>query len=327
MYPSFMTMTEADGEDALHPAGWDQRLYMIGAGGFRFTKHTLALGDDLFLEENQLLEGSLRVDGAIREGRLQIALLQSENYRILGYAADGRLQTISYNGSKWDVAASAPGAAITFNASASLVSRILCGSALERLEARMTSGRDNQSLILPYTSQSAALETFIRGSIRRAMNGSLGQCELELFHEDLAEIVGALIDEIASVESIQVKGRFKTMYSLSRAVEDLLWECPTTSPSELNLDFVAGKFGCSRRYIQLALSGTFGVGFTALKRCVRLHQARRALRETTSSITEVAMKHEFEHLGRFAAYYKDFFGVLPGLDRSGARLDPGVKKG
>jgi AraC-like DNA-binding protein len=321
VYPRFATRTEADGEGALHPDGWEIRHYTIRPGAVRFTKHILSLGEDLVLEEDHLHAGSIRVDGAISEGRLQIALLQLENHRVFGSAADGGLQVVSCNGSAWDAAGGAPASALTFNATESLVGKIVSRSAVELLKSRFPSDGENWPLITSFTSQSGALEALIRGSIQRAREGAFGPDEQQRLRDDLSTVVGALIAEIAHVARVETDRPTKSHYFLARAVEKALWTGPITAGDRINLDLLASRFLCSRRYIQLAVSKTFGLSFTALKRCVRLHQARRALHETTLSITDVALRHEFEHLGRFAAYYKEFFGVLPGLERSGVRLN------
>ena len=44
---------------------------------------------------------------------------------------------------------------------------------------------------------------------------------------------------------------------------------------------------------------------------MRLHGARREIRVGKSSVTDVAMKWGFSHLGRFSGYYRDTFGELP----------------
>ena len=323
MYPRFVTRTEADGEGALHPDGWEMRHNTIRPGAPRFTKHALSLGEDLILEEDHLHAGSIRVDGAIGEGRLQIALLQLENHRVFGAAADGVMQVVSCNGSAWDAAGSAPASAVTFNATELLVGKIVSRSAVELLKARFQAEGENRPLITPFTRQTAALETLIRGSIQRAREGAFGPDEQQTLRDDLSRVVGAVIAEIAHVARVDVDRPTKSQHSLARAIEEALWTWPITADDRINLDSLASRFVCSRRYIQLAVSKTFGLSFTSLKRCVRLHQARRALRETTLSITDVALRHEFEHLGRFAAYYKEFFGVLPGLERSDVRLNAG----
>lgn len=58
-----------------------------------------------------------------------------------------------------------------------------------------------------------------------------------------------------------------------------------------------------------------------LKNC-RLEAARHELSNPgpeKTSVTDVAMRYGFHHLGRFAGYYKSAFGELPSetLSRSG----------
>lgn len=323
VHPRFATRTEADGESALHPEGWELRHYTIRPGALRFTKHTLSLGDDLFLEEHDVHAGSVRVHGSICEGRVQIAFLRLENYRVFGSSADGRLQVVSGNGSAWDAAGGAPATAITLNATEEFLGKLVSRSVAGLLNDRFADDGDSRPLITSLTSQSEALETLARVSIQRAKDGSFAPDERLQLRDDLARMVGAVIAEAALVERVETDRPTKSLHALARDIEEILWAGPITTGDRINLDSLASRFGCSRRYIQLAVSKTFGLSFTALKRCVRLHQCRKALRETPLFITDVALRHEFEHLGRFAAYYKTFFGVLPGLDRSGVKQGAG----
>lgn len=101
---------------------------------------------------------------------------------------------------------------------------------------------------------------------------------------------------------------------IALAIEKTLWNGPhvRTSEQDLSLDDFAEQYQVSRRTIQLAVQENFGMGFTALRRTIRLHQVRRAMNELPhKNVSELAMEFFFNHLGRFSREYFEAFGVLP----------------
>ncbi|GAB4176305.1 MAG: hypothetical protein Fur0032_16240 [Terrimicrobiaceae bacterium] len=67
----------------------------------------------------------------------------------------------------------------------------------------------------------------------------------------------------------------------------------------------------SRRTLHLGFLELYGLGPMAYLRVIRLNGARRDLRRARGSVTDIAMAWGFNHLGRFSAYYRQFFGELP----------------
>jgi AraC family ethanolamine operon transcriptional activator len=74
---------------------------------------------------------------------------------------------------------------------------------------------------------------------------------------------------------------------------------------------IAAHLGISERGLEYAFSRKYGVSPIRYFKFMRLHGARREIRVGKSSVTDVAMKWGFSHLGRFSGYYRDTFGELP----------------
>lgn len=74
---------------------------------------------------------------------------------------------------------------------------------------------------------------------------------------------------------------------------------------------IAVHFGVSERSLEYAFSRKYGVSPIQYFKYIRLHGARRDIRVGKSSITNVAMKWGFSHLGRFSGAYRETFGELP----------------
>ncbi|GAB3306209.1 helix-turn-helix domain-containing protein [Epidermidibacterium keratini] len=74
---------------------------------------------------------------------------------------------------------------------------------------------------------------------------------------------------------------------------------------------IARDAGVSVRRLQETFAEVHGISPKTYLRDYRLEQAHRALRAGQGSVTEVAQACGFNHLGRFAASYRERFGELP----------------
>lgn len=77
--------------------------------------------------------------------------------------------------------------------------------------------------------------------------------------------------------------------------------------------------GVSERTLRNAFQSVYGMSPIRFLQLHRLHQVRRSLRSgCAASVTEVALRHGFVNLGRFAAEYRQLFGESPSLTRRSA---------
>jgi AraC-like DNA-binding protein len=77
---------------------------------------------------------------------------------------------------------------------------------------------------------------------------------------------------------------------------------------------LADALGVTDRWIRAAFRKECGVSPSAFFRARNLHRARRDLHRADRfdiSVTDVAMRWGFRHLGRFSGLYREFFGELP----------------
>jgi AraC-like DNA-binding protein len=67
------------------------------------------------------------------------------------------------------------------------------------------------------------------------------------------------------------------------------------------------------RRVQQAIEDHFGISFVKFVRAARLHQAHAALLRNAErvTVTEIATRYGFWHLGRFSSYYCEMFGQPP----------------
>lgn len=322
-FPSQTNRTKADGETVLTSDGWMRRFYKVSSGDFRINRKNLRICDDLSVEEIVLDEGSLRIDGVLGDGELQICLIESKEYRLLGLTASNPLQTVLYDGAFWDVTLVSPAQLITLNAANALTAKILHGASGEALRSKMRicDGENRQeALVLPMTRQSALLSQSIKQCLALSTFTDFREADclaLNWMRDDLIEIAASVIDALEELEGpiFTVGQRHRRL--IAKEIENTLWLSPIEIENGTSLDDFSYNFGCSRRSIQQAVHETFGISFTALRRSIRLHQAKSSIGAMPEkSVMQIAHEHDFYNAGRFAAYYKDFFGRSPKEDRN-----------
>ncbi len=314
-YPTFVKTRSCAGEQPPSPVGWDQRIYQAQPGPFLFRKKTLNLSEELFVEEVDLSEGSIRVDGVIDEDRLQIGVFESGSYRLLGSGGSPHTSTLSYGGSLWDAIAAAPSRGVTFNAGSGLTQKIIPKDSGKTLVRAMKDKGDFSSLVLPVNDSIRKLSKMINQALHLAESGCEEQnttINFRWYEEVMIECACEIVDELAETNSGQVIKKTNT-YLIAHKIEDMLWEEPGKLDIDLDLEYLVNYLDCSRRQIQHALHEHFGTGFVALKRLVRLHQLNEKLVASGSEkkIADLATEYNFDHLGRFSGYYREMFGATP----------------
>jgi len=78
---------------------------------------------------------------------------------------------------------------------------------------------------------------------------------------------------------------------------------------------VASRIGLSTRQLDRLFAADLGTSFTTHYRTIRLDRARDLIRQTTLSITEIALACGFASPGHFSSSYRDRFGVSPKAER------------
>ncbi len=317
-YPQFLRSDETSPQ-TWRPQGWTGRFYRL-FNRLRFLRKELRLSKEVSLVETDFLEGHIKVGGAIAPGCLTIGFYRNtQASRLSGRALATPRMAIAYNGCVWDAVSRAPASGVVIyfaeNPTRSIVSARAHDFLMEA--GRVWSGARVANACRP-TAIGEKLERAIRSAVQLAENQDDDNDRETLsawIYEDLLSLASCVIDDIAwgAIEPGPGKGP-ENRYELAARIEQLLWSDPETAETPLlSLDEVASIFGRSRRQVQMAVLENFGVGFTELKRCIRLHQAFRALNETDryQNISTIAQVYEFDHLGRFAKYYKQMFGMLP----------------
>lgn len=321
-YPKLTKKQALGGEEIPSPEGWIQRIYQTNLGSFRFEKDTLEISADIFVEEIRLIEGSLRVNGLLADGRLQIGVFESEEYRLLGFGGSPQISTISFSGSRWDAVANAPSKGITLNVGADAAEMIVPAEKRAALTNLMNKNGAAEAVVLPVFAEMELLANAMQSLTSMGGNIEGAQVDIEEIgsvKEDLVGLASTVIDRVLDDVFIEPLNDGGNRRAIAYEIEDLLWKEPSPCSPELSLDYIAARMNCSRRTVQMAMSETFNMGFVPLKRLIRLHQANKTLLSTSErhAITDLAYQYEFMNPSRFSGFYKAMFGSQPRSRRGG----------
>lgn len=314
-FPLLLQHTEADSEESFTTKGWISKAYKLDNSPLRFLKKTLYLSEDLFLTEVNLQEGRFRNVAEIAPERMTIGFYHKKgSYSVTGNDVQDYVISLAYNGSKWDVTADAPGFSQSIHLSPLAVKSIVRPDIHGLLMDRLKRPDGLHSIAFPMTAIGEALRKSIEGCFQLVERDELSLAELEWTTSDLVTHVACLIDELTSIDNYLSPTGRRNRRLIALEIEDLLWkksDDSETLPS--SIDDFAAHFSCSRRHIQQSIEETFGIGFAALKRYIRLQQAYAILHSGnfTGKVTRLASDHDFNHIGRFARYFKDMFGQQP----------------
>jgi AraC-like DNA-binding protein len=213
------------------------------------------------------------------------------------------------------------------------------GETLERLVAAAGVDRTTspwlQPEMLPLASpESRAITTLLDDLADAIAADPLRLAEPRLFAQlehDFTDAARALLASAAPAGfgGMSHSGRVRLAYR----AKDLLIALARNDCDRSALGDLCSALGTTERTLQAAFTEQFGTGFREMDRTFRLQAAHEALlaEDGVASVTEVATRFGFWHLGRFSAYYKAMFGRLPSDtwrashgERSGPRtIDPG----
>jgi AraC-like DNA-binding protein len=133
------------------------------------------------------------------------------------------------------------------------------------------------------------------------------------WREALTASLHAMLPEALATEDLLADRAGGRRHALARDAERLIWRrVASGEPGGLSLDELCAELGTTRRTLQLAFQDHFDTPVGIVTRSARLQRVRAELGSGAApAVSEAAMRCGFEHLGRFARYYRDFFGESP----------------
>jgi AraC-like DNA-binding protein len=150
-----------------------------------------------------------------------------------------------------------------------------------------------------------ALRSTVSEVFRLAHSGEMTAERALHARREIIDITSSLCSELDTV----ISERKAAVWLVQQCISLAETVGPIPSPNEL-----AATLGVTDRWVRAAFQRIFGVSAAAYFRARAIdgaHRELRAARPGTVSVTDVAMRWGFWHLGRFSATYRSYFGELP----------------
>lgn len=169
---------------------------------------------------------------------------------------------------------------------------------------------EGETVLLPIEGEAAALRALLQ-----RLDADPRAAAAEIDGEVTSALVAAMQDALRDVlprQNLRLATGGRRRHALAAAAEQLIWDrVRAPEPGDTSLDALCAALGTTRRTLQLAFQEHFGVNFGLITRAARLRRVRDELRDGGASVSDTAFRHGFEHLGRFAGYYREFYGENP----------------
>lgn len=310
--------------------GLDARaFYQLWGSRLLGERNILQLAPGVRIENARLLSGVLRLDCDVKPDWLILGVANAD-MRILGVRIRAGFLIAGAGGVRMNVIALPPTSLRCLVFEPETAARILADP--KRLEGlkRPRGVFGARSLVRFMNPTGRLLFDHARELLAEAEGVSRGDAvqaiPFRLSVDEIIDMSAECVDEMLKDERNVIPDETPDKrIRLAQEVEAMLWRSASPAgPDPLSLDKAAQALGCSRRSVQQAVNEVFGMGFVALKRAIRLHQADALLKEGVQpgEIARIARAYEFNHASRFSQYYREFFGVLPS-ERGPERPAPG----
>jgi AraC-like DNA-binding protein len=314
--------------------GRSAQTYLLRPGPVRFASLRVEVDEDLCLLRWSC-SGAARTVAHIAAGTLFIAFPTGSALRVDGLPVEGEVVTLSLGESEhctstlqrseWD------GVVLTGPALEALLGG---GGGLHDPLARRCRGR---SAVMRGGAEASALRAVLRSALDAgagALAGGgdagaypIGACfDAAIWRPTLIERLRAMLETVPSMQDLLAERAGRRRHALAREAERLIWQrVASPEPGGLTLDELCAELGTTRRTLQLAFRDHFETPVGVITRSARLQRVREDLGSGGApAVSEAALRCGFEHLGRFAHYYRDFYGESPSATLRGQRQRSGA---
>lgn len=312
---------------AAHPS-WRDRTYLLRPGPFAFESMRISIDRGLRLCRWSC-RGAARTVAHLAPGALHVAFPKGTGVRVHGSPLDAEVVTVTLGEAEYSASSLEQVECDELIVSGDALAELFRDSGTDRdgapsqaLWARRCAG----GLVLLRTDESACrLRDALRTALDAAADASEGErgamASAALQHAALLPRLRQMLVSLAQRDDLLAVRAGRRRHALARDAERLIWRRVSgAEPGGLSLDELCTALGTTRRTLQLAFQDHFGTPVGLVTRSARLQQVRAELGSGVApGVSEAAMRSGFDHLGRFARYYRDFFGESPSATLRGRR--------
>lgn len=337
-------MATCDQDRFLAPSGWDFTIYSFDPKNFWYSKTNLPVSESCEIVRYDF-RSRVRFRAGQKKNGLQINFIDSYSTtasRLQGMGKIDSIVMITLGGHDWDGISDVGALGIELNFDEDATGRILSDQARFSLEMMAGVFGSKRSVVVRPSRAALRLKELAlhflgefdkgAGVVYDDYGSSAEHPSLSIpsllddlsgFGEQtLLEMSRNVVEEISLGDMAGERLSSATRREIALKVEQILWESPLARDSDRDVDLneICEQFKISRRTVQVTLQEQFGVGFVALRKMVRLHQLRAAIRSERGVKTVSGLGASFyrSSFGRLSAEYKDMFGALPSADLKGA---------
>jgi AraC-like DNA-binding protein len=284
-------------------AAWEGEAYRIAPGPFLFEGRRVSFGPRACVDA-WCAEGQVRARFRLDPAALHVGFVDGADLRVRGRMLPGAAMLVTVGGSLLDIST----CGVAQGRGATVHARSLEPAVVASWRARA----DGETVLLPIAGSALALRGLLQdidadpGRLDGDGAGDGGAAWT------LVAAIEAALREALPRDGLRLATGGRRRHALAAAAEQLIWErVRAPEPGDTSLDGLCAALGTTRRTLQLAFQEHFGVNFGLVTRAARLQRVRDELRGGVASVSDTAFRHGFEHLGRFAGYYRDFYGENP----------------
>lgn len=304
--------TDIDVPNRQPPPGWTQVVYRLDNAPFRYASTRVDVGDGVDLEHAKF-HGATRLLATLDDRAVHLLFPYGRDLRLRGVPVERRLVVLTPPRASFEGITQVEGCGHTI---------VLRGSAYEALCARVdVAARLTQwcraQTVFAETPAAEDLRAEIEGYyalIARRPDLALTEPARACARVSLIDLMGAALESLGADDSLTQPPAKAGSRSLALAAERWIWDRVADADAPpVSLGASAAALGYSERRLQQAIEEHFGISFVRFVRAARLHQARAALRAhgRHDSVSAIATRYGFWHLGRFSRYYRETFGEAP----------------
>lgn len=300
----------------LRKVGWSQQAIRLGPGDLGFCVHGVELADGVYVDETWL-SGASSLEATAHPDSLLIGFFSGDGFRLQGAPLASSHLCVTPPGARWDAASRRGGQWQAVHLSGPALRSTLGDGAAAQV-ASLGEIAAGGTITAKPTESANELHRLLQGVLRAGGPARRGESPREAL-EKVRELSRLVVRDVLSGAAKAIARPGHRRAQVARAAARMIWEgVQAGGPDSMDLDDVARVLGVSRRTVQLAFSEYFGVSFRTLYQAARLHRAHAMIRAQGHelSVTQIATRCGFAHLGRFSRYYQRMFGRLPRDTRS-----------
>lgn len=285
---------------------FSKRIQRLAAGPFTSEIAHVDMGVLRFGHER--IDGAIRVHGQLPDGYLYVSVDAGRELRLNGRLITHPTLHLHGAGARFDAALQGPMTTATLVVHRDALEP--AASAVDPMAEWFDAGRALRGEPGPAGLRLSDLLLALGSGLA---DGAGAPSPTPLLRDELLSALREAISTPRPVREDHERAGPSSRRRLALSAEELILS--TDDAAAPSVAGMARRFGVGERTLQLAFQEQFGTSIRAFLLMARLRRAHAALLQADrgTTLTEIATRHGFWHLGRFSQYYRAVYGCLPSV--------------